>query len=69
MEGKKVMFPDLAAEMARHGDTLETLASLLGVSIPAVSRRLNGVVSWSIHDIDAICRHYNKSYEELFKGA
>lgn len=69
MEGKKVLFPNLAAEMARNGDTLETIAELLGVSIPAVSRRLNGAVSWSIHDIDAICRHYNMSYEELFKGA
>ena len=69
MVGKKVLFPNLAAEMARNGDTLETIAELLGVSIPAVSRRLNGVVSWTIHDIDKICRHYSMSYEELFKGA
>lgn len=66
---KTVLFPELEAEMARHGDRLEELANMLERSIPAVSRRMNGVVPWSIHDIDAICRHYNKSYEELFKGA
>lgn len=66
---KTVLFPELEAEMARHGDKLETLANVLERSIPAVSRRMNGAVPWSIHDIDAICRHYNKSYEELFKGA
>lgn len=66
---KTVLFPELEAEMARHGDRLEELANVLERSIPAVSRRMNGAVPWSIHDIDAICRHYNKSYEELFKGA
>lgn len=66
---KTVLFPELEAEMARHGDRLEELANVLERSIPAVSRRMNGAVPWSIHDIDAICRYYNKSYEELFKGA
>ena len=65
---KKVLFPELEAEMARHGEKQDALAELLGCSRGVISKRLNGVTQWTIHEVDVICQHYGKSYEELFKG-
>ena len=69
MATKYVAFPELVAEMARNGETQETLADALGLSVSAFNRRLTGKVDWTFHEINAVCRHYNKSYEEIFKGA
>ena len=59
-------YPNLRAEKARRGDTLETLAELLGVSVGAVSQRFMGNVDWSKTEIDILCERYQKPYEELF---
>lgn len=64
---KKVTYPGLVGEMARRGDTQETLANLLGITRSAISRRLSGKIEWSIGEIDKICEHYEKDYYELFK--
>lgn len=64
---KKVLFPELIAEMARHGDNQRTLAKLLGISHGSVCRRLSGKSEWTISEVDIICKHYNKDYYELFK--
>lgn len=64
---KKIEYPELLAEMARHGDTQKAIAKLLELSIPSFSRRLSGEVDWSISDIEKLCKHYNKDYYELFK--
>ena len=69
MATKQVVYPGLAVEMARHGETQETLAEMLDLSVSAFNRRMNGKVEWTIHEIDKVCRHYGKSYEEIFKGA
>lgn len=64
----KVKFPELVAEMARHGENQGTLARLLDVSQSGISKRLNGAIEWSKGEIDIICKHYEKAYEELFKA-
>lgn len=64
---KKVKYPELAGEMAKHGDTQETLAKILGITYASVSRRLSGRIEWSISEIDKLCKHYKKDYYELFK--
>ena len=64
---KKVKYPELAGEMAKHGDTQKTIAKLLDLSIPSFSRRLSGEVDWSIGEIETLCKHYKKDYYELFK--
>lgn len=64
---KKVKYPELAGEMAKHGDTQKTIAKLLDLSIPSFSRRLSGEVDWSIGEIETLCKYYKKDYYELFK--
>lgn len=65
---KKVLFPGLLGEMAKHGETQESLANLLDLSIQSVCRRFTGKSKWSISEIDKLCEHYNKNYYELFKN-
>lgn len=63
----KVYFPELAAEMARRGENQGFIAKLLDLPQAGVSGRLNGKIEFSKSEIDKICDHYKKSYEELFK--
>lgn len=62
-----VKFPDLSAEMARCGENQATLAELLDLPISAISRRMNGKIEFTKKEIDIICKHYSKTYEQLFK--
>ncbi len=63
---KKVYYPNLRAEIARHGDTLEILAKVLDISVPSLSRRLSGDTGWSIEEADILCKRYNVPFEILF---
>lgn len=65
---KEVKYPGLVAEMARNGDKQKSLAKLLGISEPSISKRLSGKKEWSIGEIEKICEHYDKDYYELFKN-
>lgn len=64
---KKIKYPELVGEMAKHGHTQKTLGELIGVSYPCISRRLSGETEWNISDIEKICEFYKKDYYELFK--
>lgn len=63
---KKILYPGLVAEMAKHGDTQKTIASLLGMSVSNISVRLSGKKDWSIGEIEKICDFYKKDFYELF---
>lgn len=63
----KLKYPNLLAEMARRGETNYDIAKVINKSYAAVTRRINGKTLLSIEDINLICKHYNKTYEELFK--
>ena len=65
---KKVVYPGLAGEMARRGDTQIVLAKLLKLTPGAISKRLSGKIEWSIGEIEKICDYYKKDYYELFKN-
>lgn len=65
---KEVKYPGLLAEMAKHGDKQKSLAKLLGLSAPSISKRLLGKKEWSIGEIEKICEYYGKDYYELFKN-
>lgn len=45
MKTKNVCFPNLNAEMARKGLTIQRMAKELGVSRDTLSRRLGGTIS------------------------
>lgn len=64
---KKLKYPELLGEMAKNGDTQRSLATILGITYSSVSRRMTGRSKFTIDEIDKICKHYNKSYDELFK--
>ena len=64
---KKVLYPELVGEMAKHGDTQRTLAPLLGITYSSVCRRITGRTEWSKSEIDKLCEYYKKNYYELFK--
>lgn len=64
---KVVKFPNLVAEMAKRGDTYEELAQKTKISYNSLWRRLTGKTEWNIDEIDRVCKHYGKSFEELFK--
>ncbi len=66
---RKVTFPELAGEMAKHGDTRTSLAEVLGTTYGRVRRRLEGKTDWSLSEINKICERYGRTCEELFKKA
>lgn len=67
MKKKKILFPEIAAEMARNGETLKDLAELLGLKIGSVSQKLNGRVRFYETEVRQLCYHYNRDYFDLFK--
>jgi len=65
---KKILYPGLLGEMARHGDTQKSLAKILGVTYASVCRRITGKKEWTISEIEKLCEYYGKDYYELFKN-
>lgn len=65
--GKIIKYPNLAAEIARKGETQQELANLLGISRPTVCYKLQGKVDWTIGEIEILCEHFQKDYYQLFK--
>lgn len=66
MRMKKIVYPGLVGEMAKHGDTQKKLGEILGITVSNVYKRLSGKKDWSISEIEILCNHYNKNYYELF---
>lgn len=63
----KIKYPNLLAEMARHGEKQKEIGKLLGVTAATVCRKLSGQIDWSFGEVDILCEHYNKDYYYLFK--
>ena len=62
----EVKYPNLAGEMAKNGENQTTLAELLGLSKPTISRKLSGQTDWTIGEVEKLCEHYGKDYYQLF---
>lgn len=63
----KLLFLDLEFEMLKHRETQTDIAKITGLSRASISYKLSGKVEWTLNEIVAICKHYNKTFEELFK--
>jgi DNA-binding XRE family transcriptional regulator len=63
---KKILFPGLVGEMAKNGDTQETLANKLELCRYTILNKLSGKTEWTIKEMEAVCKIYNKSLDELF---
>lgn len=59
-------YPNLRAEMARRGYTVETFGEIIGLKSGATSLKLNGKRDFDIVEIKKICEHFNMSFEVLF---
>lgn len=62
-----IKYPELVAEMAKHKESQISLGKLIGLSRSTINKRMAGTSEFSISEIDKICEHYGKTYEELFK--
>lgn len=65
--GKKVLFPNLRAEMTRKGETIGDIGKLVGLSYSTIKRRFSSKSDWTISEIETICDYFGKDYYELFK--
>lgn len=68
MDLKEVKFPELAAEMARHGENLKSISKVISTTKASASRKMTGKSDWKLKEAFAISKYYNKTIEELFKG-
>lgn len=61
MASKKVLYPNLVAELARLGLTMTKLAELLGMSRTNLYNKVCGITNFTLKDITAI--------QEILKAA
>ena len=66
MKKVKYMYPNIVAEMARNGDTLQTLGKKIGMNYQTLSARLRGKKAFELPEIYILMKVYGKSFEELF---
>lgn len=66
MMERKVLFPNLLAEMARKGETQKSIAKVLGVSEPTISLKFKGKSDWTLGEVETLCDYFNKDYYQLF---
>lgn len=64
---KKVVYPNLAAEMARKKITQSKLGELLGINRVIVHQRLIGATDWKLKEICFIMNYFNEGFEYLFE--
>lgn len=64
---KKIIYPELIGEIAKHGESNKSIAKLLGITDVSVGRKLSGKSKWNISEIEILCNFFNKDYYELFK--
>lgn len=63
---KKVIYPQLLAEISKNGDLQKDIANLLSIGTSTVCRKINGQVDWKMSEIKILCQHYGKNFEVLF---
>ena len=66
MATKKNTYPNLRAEMTRHGETVGDLAAVLGISLQVTSLKLCKKSRWTQPQIELLLDHYGQTYEYLF---
>ena len=64
---KYVAYPNLAAEMARRGETAKDLEQILHTERSAIFRKLQGKARWTLGDAYELSEHYKMDCYKLFK--
>lgn len=65
---RQVVTENIRALMARRGIKQPQIMALLGLSQPAVSRRLSGQLSWNIDELERIGGAFGVSVAELLNA-
>lgn len=59
------MFPNIRAEIARHGKTHSDIAKLLGVSLNTFRWKMNGERPFLLDEIYTLAKEFNVSLDYL----
>lgn len=60
------IYPNIIAEMARHGDNLKTLSKKLDMNYQTLSSRLRGNKNFELPEIHRLISEYGCNFEILF---
>lgn len=63
---KKVLYPKIAEELKKRKETQKDLAKGINMSEKAISRRMNGIVVWDLEEVNAVCKYFDLSFDDLF---
>lgn len=63
------MYPNLLAELKRHGKDQEALGTLLGLSLGTINQKLNGYTDFKLAEVKKVQNDWFSymSLEELFQ--
>jgi len=64
MKAKK--YPNLAMAMMSNNETYVDVAKVLKVCTSSACKKINGNVPTTVEEAKTLCKHYGKSFEELF---
>jgi antitoxin component HigA of HigAB toxin-antitoxin module len=67
VERNENMFPEIIRKMKEKNETNKDVANVLGLDRSQISRKLRGEVQWTFKDIKLLCKHYNMSFNKLFR--
>lgn len=67
MKEKKIEFPMIVEQMKKHNEKQKDLALLVNLDSSQISRKIAGIVGWSLDEIETLCKHYNIDFYKLFK--
>ena len=65
---RKILFPNLTAELAKQGISVAALAEKMGISSTALYAKFKGATQFTLKDIDAITTILSESNEGVTMG-
>ena len=66
MPKKKVLYPELRAQMARMGYNSKELGEMIGAGPSGVSRRLSAKQDWFLEEVYAVCQALEIPLDEIY---
>lgn len=64
---KKYVYSNIIKAMEENNETQRKTANILGITDVALRFKLSAKYEWTIGEIETLCKHFKKSYYELFK--
>lgn len=64
---RQLLFPNLRAEMARKGNTIEDIGKVVGISYSTIKARFAGRSDWTLGEVETLCDYFKKDFYELFE--